>query len=110
LPNLSLKSLEIILDLNCSDIAHEKVLYLKLITNADQKSKYCFIVVNCRSEDEKVLGYTLIENPTKYTFKDSIFDPEIQSCVIYCKSMETCTVTYFEAEHGLQKQIKLIPV
>ncbi len=75
-------------------------LYIKLTTDADESSRYFFLVNY--NDYQFISEYTIIANPLETAFDNSITNPGILTCHIHCKSVEIFTI-----EYGDKKQLDL---
>jgi hypothetical protein len=106
LPTLSLDYLEISFTKSFSDSKEEKSYYLKLTTDTNQRPRYCFLTA--KYNDEKIVGYSFIVDPTESAFYDSILSQKVATYLIHCKSVKKSTIKYIAAESSHHKEIDLL--
>lgn len=89
------------MDTNFTVNEEEESYYIKLVTDVEQNPRHCFFTA--RITDSKITGYTLIDNPTEAAFQESVFNDEVSTYYILCKSVKKLCFNYIGAEDGYHK-------
>lgn len=91
LPNLSIDCLNI--EMGMSFTSNKKVAhYIKLAIDVEKESRHCSFTV--KLADSAIAGYSVIDGPTESAFRESIFNQNISTYLIYCRSIKTFMFKY----------------
>lgn len=77
-----------------------------MVTDVESKIRYRRVIVKY-NRYEKAVGCNVLKDVAESDFQESVVDPKMSSCLIYCKSVDQFRVKYIAAENGQTRLVNI---